>query len=148
MLWVFLIIYLSIRIGDDEVQAIIDAQLSDVGSFGVRIPKTQEKLEKEAAEKNIKSFKMKESIEVNEDSEITTLSSDIQETTLEDEEETTTQTIIEENIKDISDTQNTSEIVSSSGDDLVLSEEIVDIKEVDEPMKKLKKVKKLKKAKE
>merc|ERR1711892_58890 len=132
------------RIGDDEVQAIIAAQLSDFESFGVKIPKTSEELEKEDGGKHENYPEIQSYIE---ESETTTFSPE--ETTFLNEEETTfpaqnTEEItISDEEENMDDKENKSDIVSSIGDDVNISEDIVK-----EPTKKMKKVKKLKKAKE
>ena len=77
-----------------------------------------------------------------EDNEITTVSSE--ETTLLDEEETTFLDEEETTFAPQSDDEETSsDIISSKGDDVALSGDIVD-----KPTKKMKKVKKLKKTNE
>ena len=140
------------RIGDDEVQAIIAAQLSDFESFGVKIPKTSDELEKEDGRKHENYPEIQSYIE---ESETTTFSPEEttflneEETTFSNEEETTfpaqsTEEItISDDEENMDDKENKSDIVSSIGDDVNISEDIVK-----EPTKKMKKVKKLKKAKE
>ena len=80
--------------------------------------------------------------EIQEENETTTVSSeettllDVEETTLIDEEETTF-------APQSDDKETSSDIIASKGDDVALSEDIVD-----KPTKKMKKVKKLKKTNE
>ena len=131
------------RIGDDEVRAIIEAQFPDFETFGVKIPKTAELLEKDALE-NIKEMSELSEVEGNdEDIEITT--SSYEETTALIEEETTIQTQNNDDLMEYNDDEEdtSKDILASKGDDVLIDEE-----GVEKPMKKMKKVKKMKKKEE
>ena len=121
------------RIGDNEVQAIIDAQLADFESFGVRIPKTPEVLDLSS-----------EVLEEDEEFEATTAMNDSEETTVKE-------VVIEDTtlIPESTDDQwGSGEIVSSEGDDMVINEQSFDDETKEDKKRKMRKIKKLKKSKE
>merc|ERR1719206_462192 len=127
------------RIGDDEVRAIIEAQFPDFETFGVKIPKTAELMEKDTVE-NIIEVTNSSKVEANDENiEITT--SNYEETTALIEEDTTIQTQNNDEIMNYNDDRedNSKEILASKGDDVLIDDE------VEKPMKKMKKVKKMKK---
>jgi len=140
------------RIGEDEVQAIIEAQFPDFESFGVRIPKTPDELQEEAMEdvEDVKKDAVGTNYELTnvetnqeeEKSETTTVSSE--ETTVLVEEETTIEAEYDEDreIEEMHGEENTNskDILASKGDDVFINED-----DIDEPIKKVKKLKKLKK---
>jgi len=128
------------RIGDDEVRAIIEAQFPDFETFGVKIPKTADLLEKDSMEDMIEVSDLSEVEGNDENIEITT--SSYEETTAVIEEETTIQTQYNDELMEYSDDEEdtSKDILASKGDDVLIDEE-----GVEKPLKKMKKVKKMKK---
>ena len=124
------------------MRAIIEAQFPDFETFGVKIPKTAELMEKDTVE-NIIEVTNSSKVEANDENiEITT--SNYEETTALIEEDTTIQTQNNDEIMNYNDDRedNSKEILASKGDDVLIDDE------VEKPMKKMKKVKKMKKKEE
>ena len=124
------------------MRAIIEAQFPDFETFGVKIPKTAELMEKDALENIIEATKSSKVGANDEDIEITT--SYYEETTALIEEDTTIQTQNNDEIMEYNDDgeDNSKDILASKGDDVLIDGE------VEKPMKKMKKVKKMKKKEE